>query len=403
MSIAGVLRRGRHVGRLIARTRTTARTGSTFMSGVSRRVHAPVGSVIKVARIVLHSQRSPERRRFLLGVRDSKRTLLSVVGSMLSFSGVRSKGVRLILRPCSALSLFRSLGLAVRGRVDGYPLRLVCRVSRAVPYLLCKSTKHVQRMVAGLIDGTVGCARRKRIHFSIRIRGGSCSGISLCCRIRSANVKVHGRSRRVLFSSFRHISLGGGHHVRKANLNLAVSGGFIGVVKKAVNMRDRCKGKDGFCFYVSRAVVSSAPVSRVGCRRQRGDIIDGRTRDLFATRSTRVLLMSSGSLGLLITRRLLGPLRLRVSATRGKGSTITVMRRQRCSLMLVSRVVPIVSNVRTAGTVQTLPRPRCRGLPIVTLATGTVMGTRGRFTGTNVGKFITGPVSFRVVYGRLHG
>lgn len=75
-------------------TRRSGELGATFLTGVDRRVHAPLGTVIKFSDILIDSSSSPTRgRRCYSVVRGGSSLLLRLVGSVLSVSHVRSKEV----------------------------------------------------------------------------------------------------------------------------------------------------------------------------------------------------------------------------------------------------------------------------------------------------------------------
>lgn len=89
----------RHRRRLVITGRVTrgTRLGRSFLGGVDRRVHAPLGTVIKFAGMLLNrnSRRvSPSRGTDVLRVVGrGGRLLLGLVGSMLRVSHLSSKNL----------------------------------------------------------------------------------------------------------------------------------------------------------------------------------------------------------------------------------------------------------------------------------------------------------------------
>lgn len=94
------------------------------------------------------------------------------------------------------------------------------------------------RVVAGLMRGTVGFARDKRVYFKYHPRKRS----RVCFCISSANVNVPTKRRSGVFSQFAGLS----RRMPKAKLKLALSRAVMRGLKKRVKIRSRIAGKSAF-------------------------------------------------------------------------------------------------------------------------------------------------------------
>lgn len=120
------LRSGRQI------TGRTGRVGSSFLTGVDRRVHAPVGNVVNVMRVLDRASLDRRRRRCISGVGISGRRLLTVVGNVLSLSGIRSNGVAVSAVPVGLSALYgRMIDLFTVG-THRHNLVLSCRCARSL-------------------------------------------------------------------------------------------------------------------------------------------------------------------------------------------------------------------------------------------------------------------------------
>lgn len=231
-----LVRRGRQ-------TRRTGGVGSTFLTGVDRRVHAPLGTVINFAGLLRSRGRLASRRGSLFhgAVGGGDGLLLGLVGSVLRLSHVRSKQVsftfssyslgRLLRRVCRARRLLVPSGVHFLGRFRR--ARLVVRMS------------HFQfaRIVAGFVGGTIGFAAGKRVLLKT-ICGGRRGRIRIF--IRSAKGNVSRRTRGGIFRHFFGIS----RFTRNAKLNLSVYRAVTRHLRKQVALSSRRKGNDHFALVV---------------------------------------------------------------------------------------------------------------------------------------------------------
>lgn len=151
------------LGRTLSATRHTGTRGSGFLSHVSRSVHAPLGKVVNLVRV------SGGRRGSVKFLGDGHRgtfvstdRLLSLVGSMLSVSGVRRNKLMLGRRPFSLVECRGRARVLVSVRTRGgnvsFAIRVTPRVCRR-PFM-CNDPLRVHHTVVGVCDGYVGCGER---------------------------------------------------------------------------------------------------------------------------------------------------------------------------------------------------------------------------------------------------
>lgn len=228
----------RHVGRI---TRRSGRLGGTFVTGVARRVHAPLGTVMNFAAVLTRVSGLSERAHvtFLGRVGSGGSSLLRLIGSLLSCSGVRTGALRCGSKRISMGTLVSRI-YAARG-VHSRPANVRIRFMRQLPrYHLIMSHIHFTRIVNGLIEGTLGFARVN----DIGVNYEELDGRGFCFCITSANYNVSRIKERTVFRQF----IGVGCGVGNAKLKLSVAGSVIRRCKKNVNIRSGGKRNSAFCF-----------------------------------------------------------------------------------------------------------------------------------------------------------
>lgn len=235
-----------HVG-----TRRSSELGATFLTGVDRRVHAPLGTVIKFSRLVAVTSGTRSRGLCSSVVGRGSRVLLRLVGSVLSLTGVRTNALRCVECPVSLKRLYHGI-CRVRGSQIRAKIILVLSGGSA-DLVVGRSRGQVVRIIAGLVAGTVGFAFGKRVHFNFRIERRC---VSFC--MGSAKVNV---SRRGVGVVFRHF-IGLGAFIRKANLKLTVYEIVMRGLNKRVATRSGLGRNSAFHFAVPCGTNGGVPRSK---------------------------------------------------------------------------------------------------------------------------------------------
>lgn len=197
-------------------TRRSGQLGDTFLTGVDRRVHAPLGTVINFSSILAtrkDSSRSEGKCSRVVGSGSS--LLLQLVGSVLSLSQLSTSEIEVAGRPYSMIRLYQrmlaSMGFS-HGSGGGFIFADGCR-----SFMVGASMRQLRRIVVGLLSGSTGFARSNIVALSFSISGKQ--GLTFFS-IASANYNVPGRGRGLMFRHFRGLS----RCTRKAKLKLSVYG-----------------------------------------------------------------------------------------------------------------------------------------------------------------------------------
>lgn len=99
-------------GRLVTTqvgTRRTSLVGSSFLTGVDRRVHAPLGTVMNFSGLVVRTSGRYRGHRCTSVIRRGSAILLGLFGSVLSLSTLRTNSLRLSCRPIELGSVYLRL------------------------------------------------------------------------------------------------------------------------------------------------------------------------------------------------------------------------------------------------------------------------------------------------------
>lgn len=233
-----VARLGRARTRLVlthSETRVTNHLGDTFLTGVDRRVHAPLGTVINFSSLLIRTRSVRRQGRCIGVIHGGGRLLLRLVASVLSLSGVRTNAFSFACKSMGIGLLYRGVIHSVRVGIDR---KMTLIFSSGLPRCrLVDSHGHLRRMVSGFMGGTVGFASRKDVHMNCRVGKRR---LRFC--IRSAKVKVSGRRRLRVFRHF----IGLGSFIPNAKLKLTVYRDVVRRLNKQVKISSRPNGNSQF-------------------------------------------------------------------------------------------------------------------------------------------------------------
>lgn len=340
-------------------TRSLLVTHRGLVLTVARSFGTPLNSVVKCARLLSQLARSRQRHFCLSGVGDSSRRLLGLIDSLLSFRQLSLGGTRIGHIAFGPSRLFRRVRIDFRPLATTGKLALRYRITRRLGKECVDSPLQLQRVIGGLLSGTIGFAPGNRVTLAT-----GCSSSGLAVTVSSAKGNVTARSHRQVFRRFAHLS--NTRKRRNFNLKLSVIGGLIILLRNAVSIRDGLKRKDYFAIVLPLCPIKGS-ISRETLRR--GAVSTRSPIALPPVGIVHMLLVSSSGVRLDLATTVLG---------RRKVSTIYYRRLRRLvrrlhasifSMLLASVRVPTVGNFSLMGLLHTSGVPRTGAVPIVTMAT----------------------------------
>lgn len=194
-------------------TRGTVHTGDIFLSGVDRRVHAPLGTLSNFSSLLARRKLSSRaHHRYGRIVRRGSRLLLGLVGSIVSLSDLRFNGLRFYVTRRSTMDVYEGIVSAIGGIGRARTRLAFAARLRRVP--VRASSSHLRRILVGLLVGTAGFAPRNDVILGLRGRASS----AMLFAMASANYNVPGSGRTGVFRHFR----GLGRGTRNDKLKLSV-------------------------------------------------------------------------------------------------------------------------------------------------------------------------------------
>lgn len=352
---------------------------------VARSFGTPLKSVVKCASLLAKLAASRERHFCLSGVGDSSRRLLGLMDSLLSFRQLSLGGTRIGQIAFGPTRLFRRVHVDFGPLASTGRLALDYDVSTRLSKHFVDSPLHVQRVMGGLLSGTIGFATGNDVTLGV-----ACRSSDIHVRIISANGNVTPNSHRGVFRRFAQLPKT--RNRRNFKLKLSVMRGLIALLRKSVDIRDALNRKDHFVI-----VLPLCPIKPIAKRGQRKGISSisaasrtNRSKMVTSPGLGHILLVSSSQVRLTLATTVLRRRNVRTIYYRRPSRLVRRLHATAFSILLASIRVPTVGNFSLLGLLHTSGVPRTHAVPMVTIATQDRVGRRS-FRRRNFTKYLRGP------------
>lgn len=178
------------------------RAKGEFLANMSHEVRTPINGILGMTDLALQSNLDEEQRDYLETVKDSAKTLLSIVNDILDFSKIEAGKLVLDTRP---FNLRQELAFAMRDmarRAADKGVRFNFTVSEDVPFWLLGDSLRLRQVMINLVSNAVKFTVEGEINVTISIHKQQDALTTLRFVVRDTGIGISDDQKATIFQAF---------------------------------------------------------------------------------------------------------------------------------------------------------------------------------------------------------
>ncbi len=215
---------------------SAARARATFLTTMSHEIRTPLNGILGMAALLADTPLNGEQLGHLETIETCGRTLLQLIGDILDFSKLESRGLEAESIPFAPRDVAaEALSIVMeKGRAKG--LRLAADIDPEVPRALIGDPGRLRQVLLNLLANAVKFTAAGHVLLKVGVQPGEGDGVFLECAVEDTGPGIAAEVQERLFQPFVQADASTTRHFGGTGLGLAICrqivehlGGTIGV------------------------------------------------------------------------------------------------------------------------------------------------------------------------------
>ncbi len=365
---------------------------SSFLSTVSHEIRTPINAIMGMNEIIIREANNTQIERYAREIKDSSRTLLSLVNDLLDSSRLDADKLKIIPVEYELSSLISDLTNMIRSRAQDKNLSLVINVDEEIPHILFGDEIRVKQCVLNLLTNAVKYTETGSITLNIGYTTVNRGSILLSFQVIDTGIGMKEEDVSRLFERFARFD-------EKKNRNIEGTGLGMNIVKRLLSMMGSKlevhsiygKGSD-FSFELHQGVIDWTPIGDYNAMYEKSIENESRYREKLRAPAAKILIVDDMKVNLTVFKGLLKKTQIQIDTALSGKTALELIRKNTYNMVFLDHRMPKMDGIETLIAIKELPNSPNHDIPYIALTANAITGARELYINAGFNDYLSKPI-----------
>lgn len=370
---------------------TAANSKSAFLANISHEIRTPLNAILGMNELVLRESRQPHIKEYAMYIKNSGKSLLTIISDILDLSKIESGKVYLVNENYSLSSLVEDVERSIQKRIMEKGLELKIYVEPELHENLKGDEVRIKQIIMNLLTNAVKYTEKGEVR--LYITGTVVDNKQdLTIEVSDTGIGMRSEDMDKLFTNFERLDLKRNRSVEGTGLGLPITKNLLVAMGGDITVSSVYGEGSTFTATVGQEIVNEEQIGDYRKKYKEKLHHEVRYQESFHAEDARILVVDDNEVNLKIVVGLAKNTKLQIDTALSAAEGLKLIRQHSYQLLLIDHMMPEMDGIEMLQHVKTMDGGIYKDIPAVAITANALSGAKQTYLDAGFCGYLSKPI-----------
>lgn len=370
---------------------TAANSKSAFLANISHEIRTPLNAILGMNELVLRESRQPHIKEYAMYIKNSGKSLLTIISDILDLSKIESGKVYLVNENYSLSSLVEDVERSIQKRIMEKGLELKIYVEPELHENLKGDEVRIKQIIMNLLTNAVKYTEKGEVR--LYITGNVVDNKqSLTIEVSDTGIGMRSEDMDKLFTNFERLDLKRNRSVEGTGLGLPITKNLLVAMGGDITVSSVYGEGSTFTATVGQEIVNEEQIGDYRKKYKEKLHHEVRYQESFHAEDARILVVDDNEVNLKIVVGLAKNTKLQIDTALSAAEGLKLIRQHSYQLLLIDHMMPEMDGIEMLQHVKTMDGGIYKDILAVAITANALSGAKQTYLDAGFCGYLSKPI-----------
>lgn len=370
---------------------TAANSKSAFLANISHEIRTPLNAILGMNELVLRESRQPHIKEYAMYIKNSGKSLLTIISDILDLSKIESGKVYLVNENYSLSSLVEDVERSIQKRIMEKGLELKIYIEPELHENLKGDEVRIKQIIMNLLTNAVKYTEKGEVR--LYITGNVVDNKqSLTIEVSDTGIGMRSEDMDKLFTNFERLDLKRNRSVEGTGLGLPITKNLLVAMGGDITVSSVYGEGSTFTATVGQEIVNEEQIGDYRKKYKEKLHHEVRYQESFHAEDARILVVDDNEVNLKIVVGLAKNTKLQIDTALSAAEGLKLIRQHSYQLLLINHMMPEMDGIEMLQHVKTMDGGIYKDILAVAITANALSGAKQTYLDAGFCGYLSKPI-----------